>query len=246
MNSTIHRASNAIHQFNIYLGYVNRGRSIKELEDNCLRYKRITTNYSSPPDDNVLLDRTEQLGKVNQFLDAIMNNNILYLEELYEKGYAPGYYRDTPYRLAVRWNSSDCLFFLYSNNCYNIKTAGLNGIMDIIAEMGTPELFDKIIEKYYNYIVDNKSIDTRPSNEPYTVADFYKDQDYINFTKVMLMSLKYSNMFMCLHLLNTEKYKEQIDFDTLYKIHDKLYMNYLHENSYTVSSLLTTLLPGHK
>jgi len=236
-----YRAAEAIHEFNRYLSYGNRVRDIHELKINLLGYKRINSRWCDPPDDeDRLIKSTERLKDENSFLYAVMNNRVEYLEELYKKGYAPSGYKDVSYRVAVHFESADCLFFLYSIQCYNINTAGLTGIMDIIAEMGTPSLFDKVIEKYYNYIVDNRSITTEESNKPYTIADFYKDQHYINLTEVMLLSLKNMNIQMILHLLDTDKYKEQIDFDILYTRHDKLYFPN-DNNNYTTSSLLTRL-----
>ncbi len=233
-----HRAAEAIHQFNIYLSDADMTRNIHELKINLLRYERINSRHCVPCEDDILIKRTEKLENTNAFLNAVQTNNVEYLEKLYEKGYAPSGYKDISFRVAVDYESVDCLFFLYTGKCYNINVAGLAGILEIIAEKGTPSLFDKVIEKYYDYIVDNKSITTEVSNKPYTIADFYKDQHYINLTKVMLYSLKNMNIQMILHLLDNDKYKDQIDFDTLYKRHDKLY-HPNDKNNYTVSSLLT-------
>jgi len=236
-----YKAAEAIHQFNIYLGYANRTRDIHQLKIHCLGYEKLNSRACIPPkDENKLIKAIEWLENENKFLHAIVNDRVEYLEELYEKGYAPCHYKDVSYKVAVRFESVDCLFFLYSNRCYNIKVAGLAGLIEVISETGTPFLFDKVVEKYYNYIVDNKSTSTTVSNKHYTIADFYKDQHYINFTEVMLKSLMNMNLKMILHLLDNDKYKDQIDFDTLYKIHRKLY--YPHDKSnYTVSALLTRL-----
>jgi len=205
----------AITQFNSYLVEVNMKRSIQELRENLL-YLRKKSSY---PTEEELKKSIDIINNNNEFLSAIPNDNIDYLKKLYEKGYDLDHYKSTSLRLAVKWGSIDCLFFLETKHCYNINTCGLNGLMNIVAELGTPNLFDKIIERYFNLIVDYKKeqsqFNKQDDNKEYTIADFYNDQNYIDFTEVLHWSLKYGNMFLTLHLLDTEKYQKYINYDKL-------------------------------
>ena len=49
------------------------------------------------------------------------------------------------------------LFHLHKNGIYNLTHAGLEGIMDRIAKIGTPEFFDKVLEEYKHNIIENNS-----------------------------------------------------------------------------------------
>ena len=238
----------AINEFNSYLAEVGRKRSISELRENLLWI----TKHNNPIEDE-LKKSIDIINNNNTFLSAISNDNITYLQELYEKDYHLGAYKDTSLRLAVKWGSIECLFYLYTKQCYNINTCGLNGLMRIVAELGSPTLFDKIIERYYNLIINYKKEQSqfykKEDNKEYTIADFYNDQNYIDFTDVLLWSLKYGNMFLTLHLLDTEQYQKYINYDelkqntekTFYPFDFKFYKCSDDSHKYSINILLERL-----
>ena len=245
--STIHyEGLIAITEFNSYLAEVDSKRSRQELRENLLHI----TKYSNPTEEE-LQKSINRINNNNTFLSTISNDNINYLKELYEKGYDLGHYKDTSIRLAVKWGSLDCLFFLKTKHCYNINTCGLSGLMNIVAELGSPTLFDKIIERYFNLIVDYKKeqFNEKDDNKEYTIAEFYNDQNYINFTKVLKWSLNYGNMFLTLHLLDTEKYQQYINYDelkqntekTFYPFDFKFYKCSDDSHKYSINILLERL-----
>lgn len=205
-------------KFNYYLCLVDSGRSISELATNW---------FASIEPEHI------------QILESIKLGDLEKLKEL-NKTHRIGCYKDIQLRLAVKYEHINIICYLVNYRYYNIKHAGLSGLMQIIAENGSPNIFDQVINIYKKFILNDDFKEHEPINpQNYTVYDFYQQQNIIDFEYLFKWALYFNNEELLLHIFKNKNIMRLIDSENII---ENGKAPYLHDDKDRCTHLLNKII----